>query len=1084
MEEASESPPRLFRKLTLPARPTQEYNSDSDSDVYMDRSNRPRRRSTRGGYYDSPVENTSDSESNVHSSDESSPDRYKSSGRGRHYRERSRSRTRSFKYKEPRSTRLERKGIYPFLLRGNQDGAQSFTEDGSSDGELGDSVESATKASRVFEPSHTLHSAIDEVHYIYNSRYTGEKLSYGGLQSAELTTGQFDGKSSKVPLFRWIHLKDEDMNFDVFQDRVDHIPNLNITQRTAITKLLRKVEKKFDSPLQVADRPVIRIMEPGFLPTSEWPDDYGPVKKEAASPTTATWICFPYFCLDQYQGLFANIKKGAHPMHTLLQMRSSLVNEKREKQQAVCQISENSKKLCFHVGQLWCLILDDSLLVTCGRMSFRTLKGEIVSLNEMPGPSSLDSPRILVSYGSSVLWMFTVDECPTWVSFTTRFWQFQPSTCEILYHGQPVNSASWPRILEYATRSEQRNQGPLRLSFRLARKTKKDNPNFMAISPKDLEPPSTTINTEGEGEEATSTVPDIESTASLMANFAVFTELNRNSQTSRVVSAAKMDTKQLHEDLERMNNFLTHQIEPHERIAYKECPESSRKAVFDELRAMIEHEQRNRRPEDIIRTEAERSLLEFKKDFVGSCDYIFKFFFPPTLTGPGTGKFWGALHRIISANIPYDDMSTSPIRVRRGRMGGRTGGTRGPDMEEWEFELENLVKRFRSIGRKIMPFNSVITQAAPVDRAKLKVPESLPNAWIHLVMALVLYMEPRLGNWELKADATALLLNRGIDSMLKSIITLKPILADTVFTPFDLATLLVFRLAKDVTDSRPDIEQTYAQHLTILDNEVKTKSLDRSHQARLQLFKEELAAITKTLKMQDDVVASITCNGQAKPKSDLRTYVIRRGHDKHEDDDIVIRRDFEDRGYDKYGDAPRNSPYAADDALFDEFFKNSRRDPGGFREFLVRDLLSGIASRKRRFDEMSDEGSDLAKWNLDQIDTNRDRQDSAIYVFTVVTVIFLPLSTVAGILGMNTNDVRNMDVNQWVFWVVALPLTLIIIFAGLVATGELRNFFGTLVGLWVQRKTLLGGGGWAVIQEDSGYDWDKRGDRRRRIRVF
>lgn len=65
--------------------------------------------------------------------------------------------------------------------------------------------------------------------------------------------------------------------------------------------------------------------------------------------------------------------------------------------------------------------------------------------------------------------------------------------------------------------------------------------------------------------------------------------------------------------------------------------------------------------------------------------------------------------------------------------------------------------------------------------------------------------------------------------------------------------------------------------------------------------------------------------------------------------------------------------------------------------------------------------------NLQKIDSNKDRQESAIYAFTAVTVIFLPLSTVAAILGMNTNDIRNMKVDQRVFWAVALPLLVIII---------------------------------------------------------
>lgn len=81
-------------------------------------------------------------------------------------------------------------------------------------------------------------------------------------------------------------------------------------------------------------------------------------------------------------------------------------------------------------------------------------------------------------------------------------------------------------------------------------------------------------------------------------------------------------------------------------------------------------------------------------------------------------------------------------------------------------------------------------------------------------------------------------------------------------------------------------------------------------------------------------------------------------------------------------------------------------------------------------------------------DKNKDRQENAIFAFTVVTIIFLPLSTVAGILGMNTNDVRNMNVDQWVFWATAIPLLLVILFLCLLWTNELGNIWKGFRDLW------------------------------------
>ena len=86
------------------------------------------------------------------------------------------------------------------------------------------------------------------------------------------------------------------------------------------------------------------------------------------------------------------------------------------------------------------------------------------------------------------------------------------------------------------------------------------------------------------------------------------------------------------------------------------------------------------------------------------------------------------------------------------------------------------------------------------------------------------------------------------------------------------------------------------------------------------------------------------------------------------------------------------------------------------------------------------------------IDSNKDRQEAAIYAFTIVTIIFLPLSFVSGFLGMNTSDMRTMSQKQWVFWAVAIPLTLVIVIISLLWAGELKNAWDALAKLFPQRK--------------------------------
>jgi hypothetical protein len=57
----------------------------------------------------------------------------------------------------------------------------------------------------------------------------------------------------------------------------------------------------------------------------------------------------------------------------------------------------------------------------------------------------------------------------------------------------------------------------------------------------------------------------------------------------------------------------------------------------------------------------------------------------------------------------------------------------------------------------------------------------------------------------------------------------------------------------------------------------------------------------------------------------------------------------------------------------------------------------------------------------------QDWRDNAAVVFTIISVIFLPLSFIASVFGMNTADVRNMAQSQWAFWISASSFTIIVI---------------------------------------------------------
>lgn len=71
---------------------------------------------------------------------------------------------------------------------------------------------------------------------------------------------------------------------------------------------------------------------------------------------------------------------------------------------------------------------------------------------------------------------------------------------------------------------------------------------------------------------------------------------------------------------------------------------------------------------------------------------------------------------------------------------------------------------------------------------------------------------------------------------------------------------------------------------------------------------------------------------------------------------------------------------------------------------------------------------------------------------------------------MNTNDIRNMEVNQWVFWTVALPLLAIIVVGCLMWAGELQYVWDAAGGMRKRRglkKLATYGAGYGQEQESN-----------------
>lgn len=132
------------------------------------------------------------------------------------------------------------------------------------------------------------------------------------------------------------------------------MPALDISERKAIAQLLPRVKRKFVKTIQTSTGKDVQYMEPAVMPY-RIPD--GGRNRSVAS-RRAAWVCLPYFSLESYSGLLSAERSHEFPIQTLLQAQFSKTARERDMQQAVCQIGRRGNGRCFHIAQLWCLIID------------------------------------------------------------------------------------------------------------------------------------------------------------------------------------------------------------------------------------------------------------------------------------------------------------------------------------------------------------------------------------------------------------------------------------------------------------------------------------------------------------------------------------------------------------------------------------------------------------------------------------------------------------------------------------------------------------------------------------------------------
>ena len=117
-------------------------------------------------------------------------------------------------------------------------------------------------------------------------------------------------------------------------------------------------------------------------------------------------------------------------------------------------------------------------------------------------------------------------------------------------------------------------------------------------------------------------------------------------------------------------------------------------------------------------------------------------------------------------------------------------------------------------------------------------------------------------------------------------------------------------------------------------------------------------------------------------------------------------------------------------ATFRQYSSSTLADP-------MSQLLENLRREHTDLTELQSNTNNLLNRTIQLVNIRLEDHGKAILVFTIVTIIFLPLSFVSSFFGMNTIDIREMERGQGLFWLVSACLT-----TGVVGFAVLLAFYG------------------------------------------
>ncbi|KDN67583.1 hypothetical protein CSUB01_03637 [Colletotrichum sublineola] len=861
------------------------------------------------------------------------------------------------------------------------------------------SIDLATRSAALTDAAGSSTKAQVKIMHVHESHYLGDGY-LGGLHKSKLVLLHEPGRLQQT-LFRWV---------------------LTASEKKTVAKLIRDVERRGRKAKKTIAG-THQYIVPGLTKQNLRSDE---MDKSSRSPVpSAYWINIPFFHLKEYSSN-KQFSEPYSPALTLMQANFSQHPKARDMQQAV-RVQGAPADHCFHISQLWAIAVENSLLVSCCTLSDELLLHDTqVKIKSLPPKGKLGEngkARILVSYYGNVLWAIPLQECQTWFTFIVHFWEFWPKNIRFYRHRKLLDADDWPDIVRLAGSQNGK------VVVEAVLKPLPSAPVKGVLTPDEIEknPKAANVN-EAASNEATASiasVPDQNTFGSSKSppqeptTFSVFTWLVPDLGVSR--------TKTAQAELGHLDKFIRQHTQKKDKRSYTECPVATQEEIRSSLLNVTQSEVFGQLDDQSIL----RQALENRIDIFNAALLIFEFFLP--LTFSGTMRPWPPLDG-ESSNIPE---FTKIQKIA-------------------DDNIPQVRRDFRDLCRQIQLFKQIMIHAQASDRARFNVPPQLFNAWIYLILATI-QGSLDIGTYQSHMGNATILLEDGMRSILK---TYSPhsLLEWSSILPTELLSQISLKLINDVAEEHLNITTVYSDYVDDLET---IQRLITEIDVVIDVLKQQLNIFRGIIRHANPgyyynsqepirhVTERIDYDSRRKPsflgpertdvaareRTRTRTRTQSREHYAQDKVDLYksnyhyVQEAFSDDGYPReQGEGPKLSP----------------TDRGGFRELLANECERVINQRLDDFGYFKMQANYLSQTNQNRAQTRKDYHDEAVYAFTIVTVIFLPLSTVASIFGMNTTDIRDIEFSQWLYWATAIPVTAVVILGGLWWMGELGN-----AALWV-----------------------------------